>query len=111
MIWRNALWYKLDKNGIYKQSRIYKIIVSMYDNVKSCVFCNNEKSDYFVSLTGVKQGENLSTFLFTLLNNDLEDYLLCNDNSYLSFNDDMCNNYLKDLLLLYADDTLILKNS
>ncbi len=110
-VWRNGLWYKLNKCGIYNTSKIYKVIVKMYEGIKSCVFVGNVKSKYFTSNTGVRQGENLSPMLFALYLNDLEDHLISEGNPCLDFKDQMCNNYIKLLVLLYADDTVLLSNS
>ena len=46
----------------------------MYDNIKSCIMYTNEKSDLFACMQGVRQGENLYLFLFSIFLNDLEDY-------------------------------------
>ena len=110
-VWRDGLWFKLNNYGIKKDSKFYRIIVNMYKGIKSCVFLNAHKSEFFISLVGVRQGENLSPILFSLFVNDLEDYLTVNNNDYLSFNNDLCNNLLKILVLLYADDTIILANT
>lgn len=55
------------------------------------------------------QGENLSPILFSLLLNDLEDYKSSNGCSGLEFNmnDNQINSYLKLMVLLYADNTVI----
>ena len=63
-IWRDGLWYKLNKCGICKASKLYRIIFNMYQGIKSCIFSGNMKSEYFVSYAGVRQGENLSPMLF-----------------------------------------------
>ena len=110
-VWRNGLWYKLSKCGIYSTSKIFKVIVKMYEGIKSCVFSGNIKSNYFTSNTGVRQGENLSPMLFALYINDLENHLISKGNTCLDFKDQMCNNYVKLLVLLYADDTVLLSNS
>ena len=47
----------------------------MYDGIKSCVSINGKSSNYFPSNIGVRQGENLSPFLFTIFLNDLENFL------------------------------------
>ena len=110
-VWRSGLWHKLNKSGIYNTSKLYKIIKNMYAGIKSCVFSENIKSDYFASNSGVRQGENLSPLLFSLFINDLETYLMSKGNTVIDFKNDMCNNYVKLLVLLYADDTIILSNS
>jgi hypothetical protein len=46
----------------------------MYQGIKSCVKYKEYQSDFFPCLTGVRQGENLSPFLFSVFLNDLEDY-------------------------------------
>ena len=47
----------------------------MYRGIKSRIVKNNTFSDYFYCNSGVRQGENLSPFLFSLFLNDLESYL------------------------------------
>jgi hypothetical protein len=44
----------------------------MYDNIKSFIMHNNEKSDFFACMQGVRQG--VPPFLFSIFLNDLEDY-------------------------------------
>ena len=43
-------------------------------NIKSCVEFNKKLSEYFPCLTGVRQGETLSPFLFSIVLNDIEDF-------------------------------------
>jgi hypothetical protein len=45
----------------------------MYQNIKSRIQYNKETSNYFECNAGVRQGENLYPFLFSLYLNDLED--------------------------------------
>ena len=60
-------------NGI--NGNIFRIIYNMYQKIKSCVFPSGQQSDFFHSHCGVRQGENLSSVLFSLFFNDLNDYL------------------------------------
>ena len=111
MVSRSAMWHKLINSGISSSSKIYIIIKSMYQNIKSCVMKNSEKSGFFKCTAGVRQGENLSPLLFSLFINDIEKYMLDGGCKHLDFKDTMINNYLKLILLLYADDTVIFSNT
>jgi hypothetical protein len=65
-IWRVALWYKLLLNKI--NGKMYNFIVNMYNSIKSCIVYNANKSDFFSSEVGVRQGENLSlSYLKTII--------------------------------------------
>ena len=70
-IWRSGLWYKLLKSKI--NGKIVKVIKEMYNDIKSCVFMNGMKSEYFASNIGVRQGENLSRFPFAMYANNREE--------------------------------------
>ena len=48
---------------------------------------------------------------FSLYINDLEQYLITKGNTFVDFKDEISNNYVKLLVLLYADDTILLSNS
>ena len=81
--------------------------------VKSCVSVAGEKSAFFHSFSGVRQGKNLSPVLFSLYLNDLEAHLLYNTNTGLTID---CYNiditfYLRLIVLLYANDTVILASN
>ncbi len=63
------------------------------------VFFNGvEKSDFFFSMKGVRQGENLSTLLFSIFVNDTEDFLLQHNCVNIDLNDETLNMYLKHFL-------------
>ena len=66
---RDHLWFKLIKLGI--RSKILNSIMSMFENVKSQVKFNNAKGEEFVCYTGVRQGECLFPFLFSMSVNNL----------------------------------------
>ena len=69
-VWRSGLWIKKISFGI--TGKLFNVIRNIYNNIKSCVQENGQKSDYFSCYTGVRQGENLSPLLFALYLNDLE---------------------------------------
>ena len=108
-VWRSALWYKLKKAGI--KGKLFNIIINMYNNIKSCVTINSECSDYFASTAGVRQGENLSPFLFAIFLNDLEDYLIESNCSLIELPERNIDILLKLIIIMYADDTILLANS
>ena len=73
----------------------------MYQNVRSRVKHNNNLSDSFECYIGVRQGECLSPFLFSMFVNDLEECFI--NNGAKGIDIDM----LKMFLILYADDIVI----
>ncbi len=81
---------------------------NMYSNIKFCVMLNSEKSDSFMSSMAVRQGKNLSPLLFAFCVNDSENKLLQYNCSFLDFGHALINSYLKLLVLMYADDTMVL---
>ena len=92
--------------------RFLNVIKNLYHNIKSCVTVNDERSPFFESYCGVRQGENLSPVLFSLFLNDLESYLESKNNSGIT--EDVENHdidafvYIKILTLLYEDDTVLI---
>ena len=96
---RDNLWFKLIKLGI--RGKILNIIMSMYENVKSRVKFNNAKGEEFICYTGVRQGECLSLFLFSMFINDLEQEMNSKDIAGLDLD------YFKLFLLMYADDIVL----
>ena len=119
-IWRDGLWYKLVKEGIGGKFLI--IIKNMYQKSKSCVLVNGEKSQFFSSFAGVRQGEILSPLLFAFYINDLENFLLnkkINPLKNLSKTSEKIadqmglqpNFAMKLLALYYADDTILMSES
>ena len=75
---------KLLSNNI--NGKIFRLIYNMYHSIKSCVSYNGERSAYFQSFRGVRQGENISPVLFALLLNDLESFLLANNCNGINMN-------------------------
>ena len=112
-VWRVGLWQKLVKNNV--SGKILKVIYNMYDNIKSCVRQRDQISGFFSCETGVRQGENLSPFLFSIFLSDLEKYFIDNNINGLrnitnQMNDEL-RMYVLVFVLLYADDTIILAES
>jgi hypothetical protein len=87
----------------------------MYQNIKSRIQYNKETSNYFECNAGVRQGENLSPFLFSLYLNDLEDFLQSKNSLGLNCITDEIENeldiFIKMLVILYADDTVLFADS
>lgn len=109
LVHRDGLWFKLVKEKV--NGKILNVIRNMYGNIRSCVMLNQEVSENFVCNMGVRQGENLSPLLFAFYINDIESKLLEYDCNFLDFGHDLINSYLKLLVLMYADDTIILCDS
>ena len=61
-IHHDSLWRILRYNGV--PQKLVNIMKMMYSNFSSQVICNNELTDTFEVITGVKQGCILSPFLF-----------------------------------------------
>ena len=80
------------------------IIRAIYENVKTKVFFQGNKSEEFECSLGVRQGDCSSPFLFAMYINDLEQILI----------DSHCGidfGQYKMALLLYADDVILLSDS
>ena len=119
-VWRDGLWFKLIREGI--NGKFLNIVKAMYEKSRSCVLINGEKSNFFSSLAGVRQGEILSPLLFAFYINDLECFLKNKEimplqhlsatskiaAEYMGLDDD----YIMELLALYyADDTILMAES
>ena len=94
------LWRRLSKVGV--NGKLFTVIKSMYDDVKSCSRLNNEYSDFYKSFKGLIQGDALSPLIFSLFINDIELELMNSDCSSLQIQD------INLFLLMYADDTVLL---
>ena len=77
----------------------------MYSAVKSRVQVGEEKTDGFECLLGVRQGECLPPFLFAMYLNDIENTLKTNKFEGINMG------LTRMLILLYADDAVILSDS
>ena len=110
-VWRNGLWSKLINNEINGKCLI--LIQNMYNSIKSRVSTNEGMSAFFPCCKGVRQGENLSPLLFSLYLNDLEHFFLVNGASGIDCeaNDDSMYAFVKILILLFTDDTLLFSDT
>ena len=107
-----GLWQTLLSSNI--NGKCFRIIFNMYDGIRSRIVYNGCKSEYFQCNIGVRQGENLSPFLFSLYLNDLQTFLSTKNikgiESVTKALEKHINVYLKlfVLLYIYADDTVLL---
>lgn len=112
-VWREGLWFKIYKSGI--TGKCLTFLKNMYNGIKSKVKLNDETSPFFFCNLGVRQGENLSPFLFSMYINDIENFLNeKNVNGLSSITNDLEEEllvYCKLFILFYADDTVILTES
>ena len=93
-----------------------RLIKNLYYNIKSCLIVNGEQTEFFSCNVGLRKGENLSPFLFSVYLNDLESFFFHNDlNDGIECSSSNLDNaayiYLKLFILLYADDTVIMSES
>ena len=100
---RDILWYKLLKYGV--RGIIINVIKLMYVNIKSRIKYENQLGGEFTCLLGVRRGECLSPFLFSMYINDLEETFILQDFKGIEIG------MLKLFLLLYADDIVIFSGS
>ena len=96
---RNLLFYKPLKKKI--NGKFYLVIKALYTNTLSAVRTNNELTNWFVTDSGVRQGDNLSPVLFNIHLNDLAEEL--NKLKLGVKINDFCVS-----LLLHADDIVLL---
>ena len=113
-ILRDGLWYKLVNCNI--TGKCYRLIQNMYQDIKSCLTVNSVQTDFFSCNIGLRHGETLSPFLFSVYLNDLEDFFCQNYpaggiDCMSSDLDDTVYIYVKLFLLMYADDTVILSET
>lgn len=106
-VWRVGLWQKLISNGV--KGKCFRLILNLYKDIKSKIKTVAGSSEFFDCRKGVRQGENLSPFLFTIFLNDLECFLRSKhiDGVKIDYDLEDASFYLKLLVLLYADDTVI----
>ena len=70
---RSMLWNKL--NTLNVSSKMVKTLRSIYSEVKYCVKCDTELTNYFNCMNGVRHGCAISPILFFFFLNDLKDFV------------------------------------
>ena len=96
---RVCMFYKLLQCGV--SGKLYNSLKHIYAAPVASVMINGMCTKWFPVLTGVRQGDNLSTTLFALFVNDLATELKDSGLGIPMGNDKIC-------VLLYADDIVIL---
>ena len=100
---RDLLLYKLLKANV--DGKMYRAIKSIYSGTTSCVRINSYLTDSFVCSSGVRQGDNLSSTLFSVFINDLAQEIN-SLNVGINITDEIMVS-----LLLYADDIVLIAES
>ena len=110
---------KINKINLFKKlelfnvkGKFFNVVLSMYSQTKSLLRCDGLYTNTFNCNIGIRQGENLSSMLFAIFLNDLEDFLNEKDCEYLTVKDHTnMHEFLKLFILLYADDTVLLSTN
>ena len=100
---RDTLWRKLIQLGV--RGKILNIIKSMYKQIESNVKYNNNVSDSYTHAFGVVQGDCLSSLMFALYVNDIEQVLETSGFEGITIDN------LKMFILLYADDIALISET
>ena len=99
---RNLLLYRL---LLYKiDGKMYRSIKALYQNTLSCVKLNNMFSGWFLTNSGVRQGDSLSPTLFALFINGLAEEIK-------RLNKGIMIDGKNVSILLYADDIVLLSEN
>jgi hypothetical protein len=104
-IYRPLLWEILREKGI--KGKLFLAFKSMYKTVKSCIKCNNERSDYVNCSIGLKQGCLASPILFSLFIDDFGKYLQTENLYGIQLHPDTT----QLLHLMFADDLALVSDS
>ena len=102
---RECLWAVIKERGI--KGKLYAAIHSMYNCVKSCIRCNNDRSEYIDCTIGLKQGCLASPILFSLFIDEFEKILKQSDIRGIQLHPDVVELFL----LMFADDIALLSDT
>lgn len=108
-VWRVGVWQKLLASSI--NGNFFRLIYNMYSDIKSCIFNDSQMSPFFSCERGLRQGENLSPIIFSMFLNDLESNLLISGAHGIEIQSEDALQWLRLLVLLYADDTIIISDN
>ena len=110
-----APWPREKVDSFEKRGKCFRVIFNLYQNIKSCVLVNGNRSSFFPCTAGVRQGDNLSPFLYSIYLNDLEHFLRSNGVNGIDCATDISESevyiYIKLFTFLYADDTALIAES
>ena len=95
----HTLWFKLYHEGI--STKKGHAIKKNYETEKMCARHKSTKSEWTNSQTGVKQGNPLSSLMFTFFINDIANNINCNIDTVFTVDD------ITIFMLLYADDAVL----
>jgi hypothetical protein len=66
-VWRDGLWKRLWDAGV--RGKMWRVLRSMYSEVKSCVMVDGVQTEWFETRMGVRQGCVLSPILYSVFIN------------------------------------------
>ena len=99
-VFRAGLWERVAEEGV--RGKMWRVLVSIYNTVESCVKVKEDLTEWFPVSTGVRQGCILSPFLYALFINGL-----VREINALNLGVKINNEY-KLSALLYADDIVLI---
>ena len=86
---------------------MYRAVMSMYEVVKARVRVNGSVTEAFECSRGLKQGENCSPILFSLLINELANEVEQHGKHGITLSPYL----IQILIMLFADDVLLISNT
>ena len=97
-LFRDGLWKRLLDIGI--NGKLWRIIRNIYQRVESCILLNDDSTDWFEVVGGVRQGCILSPILFLIFIDGLARAILAS-----GVGPEMAGQLIN--LLLFADDVAL----
>jgi hypothetical protein len=98
-VWREGLWKRLWDAGV--RGKMWRVVRAMYMEVHSCVMVEGEKTEWFETLMGVRQGCVLSPILYSIFINGFAKELIERGVGGVEVGEDVLR------LLLFADDIVL----